>query len=135
MNNTSIFFTIGGTVLVVAVLAAIFFTSSKPSELAGNTEELGALASCLSDQGVKFYGAFWCPHCQDQKKDFGEAVDLVPYVECSTPNGQGQTPECEAAGITSYPTWVFPNGEQVNGRVGLASLAAATGCPAPGVAS
>jgi thiol-disulfide isomerase/thioredoxin len=25
-------------------------------------------AKCLTDNGAKFYGAFWCPHCQAQKK-------------------------------------------------------------------
>lgn len=134
MNNTSIFFTIGGTVAIVAVLAAIFFTS-KPVEPMGSTEELSALASCLTDGGVKFYGAFWCPHCQDQKRDFGDAVEQVPYVECATPDGRGQNPECAAAEIESYPTWVLANGERIPGRVSLASLAAATGCPAPTVAS
>lgn len=134
MNNTSIFFTIGGTVAIVAVLVAVFLTS-KPAELAGSTEELGALASCLAESGATFYGAFWCPHCQDQKRDFGEAVDQVPYVECATPDGRGQNPECEAAGIESYPTWVLANGERIPGRVSLASLAAATGCPAPSAAS
>ena len=27
-----------------------------------------ALASCLADKGVKFFGAFWCSHCQKQKQ-------------------------------------------------------------------
>jgi hypothetical protein len=33
--------------------------------------------------GAKFYGAFWCSHCYDQKVQFGaQAAELLPYVEC-----------------------------------------------------
>ena len=32
--------------------------------------ELDQFALCLGDKGAVFYGAFWCPHCQNQKKMF-----------------------------------------------------------------
>ena len=32
------------------------------------------------------YGAYWCPHCQAQKKVFGESFQYVPYVECTQQN-------------------------------------------------
>src|SRR5205814_3696121 len=47
-----------------------------------------ALADHLSATGAKMYGAFWCPHCQQQKELFGRSVTRLPYIECS-PNGQG----------------------------------------------
>src|SRR4030095_1128290 len=67
-----------------------------------------ALADHLRETGVKFYGAKWCPHCQDQKKLFGKASRRLPYIECS-PQGQGkpQSQECIVADIKTYPTWVF----------------------------
>jgi thiol-disulfide isomerase/thioredoxin len=39
-----------------------------------------ALASCLKEKGAVFYGAFWCPHCQNQKAMFGKSAKLLPYV-------------------------------------------------------
>lgn len=67
---------------------------------------LQALAEHLDRTGAKFYGAFWCPVCQEQKRAFGASGDRLPYVECS-PNGRngGVAFECSAAAVTSFPTW------------------------------
>lgn len=88
-------------------------------------------ATCLKDKGVLFYGAFWCPHCQNQKAMFGRAAKLLPYVECSTPDGKSQTEECTTAKIEGYPTWVFPNGERKGGEVSLEDLAKQSTCVLP----
>jgi uncharacterized membrane protein len=94
-------------------------TSSGESEI--------ALAKHLNQVGAKFYGAFWCPHCQNQKQMFGnEAMEFVPYVECSPPDRRGRTAACEAAGIQSYPTWII-NGQTYNGVQALEKLAQVTG--------
>jgi len=65
-----------------------------------------ALAEHLTKIGAKFYGAFWCPHCYEQKLLFGkEDVAKINYVECD-PNGKNpQTQACVDAKIASYPTW------------------------------
>lgn len=89
------------------------------------------LAQCISDSGAKFYGAFWCPHCANQKKEFGTSAKLLPYIECSTPDGKGKLPVCEEAGITGYPTWRFADGTELGGEVSLADLSAKTMCPLP----
>jgi hypothetical protein len=89
---------------------------------------LGPLAQCLTDKGAKFYGAFWCSHCQNQKKAFGDAASLLPYVECSTPDSRGLTPVCAAAKIEAFPTWVFPDGTMVQGEIAIDDLAARAGC-------
>ena len=86
------------------------------------------LAQCLKEKGVVFYGAFWCPHCKKQKEEFGAAVPALPYVECSTPDGNGQTPICTAKGIKSYPTWRFPDGSELTGEQSLAILAEKSNC-------
>ena len=89
-----------------------------------------ALAEYLTDQNVLFYGASWCPHCQEQKRLFGASATRLPYVECS-PAGPNtpQAPSCSRAGIQSYPTWVI-NGRAYPGEVmTLAQLAAATNFP------
>ena len=67
------------------------------------------LANYLTQSGVKMYGAFWCPHCQAEKQDFGKSESKLPYVECSEADEQTQTPICISEKIVSYPTWDFPN--------------------------
>ena len=120
-----------GTLLVIVVLASLY-TVMQPKTTQGAPEELEALATCLTDSGATFYGAFWCGHCISQKRAFGNAFDLLPYVECSTPDGRDQIAECAAAGITGYPTWEFADGTRVGGEIALSALAAYSGCPAPG---
>lgn len=71
-----------------------------------------ALAQALRESGAKFYGAFWCSHCFEQKQAFGIAAqNELPYVECY-PDGfrRGTAPakECVAAGIEGFPSWGFP---------------------------
>lgn len=90
-----------------------------------------ALAKHLTQTGAKFYGAFWCPHCQKQKQVFGkEAVEFVPYVECSPPNRQGQTAVCQAQKIEGYPTWEI-NGQRSTGEKSLEDLAQLSGYQGP----
>jgi len=90
-----------------------------------------ALAEYLSDEGAVFYGASWCPHCQEQKRLFGASASRLPYIECS-PAGQNapQAPSCNMAGVQTYPTWVFHGRAIAVGEVlSLAQLADATGFP------
>lgn len=90
-----------------------------------------AFSQCLKDKGAVFYGAFWCPHCQNQKAMFGKSAKLLPYVECSTPDGRGQVPLCQEKEIKGYPTWEFADGSRETGEVSLAKLAEKTGCLLP----
>ena len=65
-----------------------------------------ALAKHLTSIGAKKYGAFWCPHCYEQKQLFGkEAFKKVNYVECAKEGKNPQPQACTAAGIQSFPTW------------------------------
>ena len=93
--------------------------------------ELDAFARCLNEKGAVFYGAFWCPHCQNQKAMFGKSANLLPYVECSTPDGKGQFQICKDKNIEGYPTWEFADGSRESGEIPLAKLAGKTGCPLP----
>lgn len=87
------------------------------------------LAQCLTDKGAKMYGAYWCPHCQSQKKLFGRAFSKVTYVECAIPgNPREQTQACKDANISGYPTWTFADGSRTNGEQSLADLAEKAGC-------
>lgn len=141
---------IGGALALIVVVGAILYVVSgnSPSTTApttsSSTVESGvasgpnvALAQCLKDSGAVFYGAFWCPHCKKQKEEFGAAVPALPYIECSTPDGNDQTPICKAKGIKSYPTWKFADGSEMTGEVALDKLAEKTNCTQalPGAAS
>lgn len=90
-----------------------------------------ALAQHLQETGATFYGAWWCPHCYDQKQLFGkEATQYLPYVECSPPDGQSQLDVCRQAQIPSYPTWEI-NGQRFNGAQSLSALAQLSGYQGP----
>jgi len=80
------------------------------SDLLGGREDprLQALATHLDESGARFYGAFWCSACQQQKRLFGASADRLPYVEC-TPDGRGGivAQACVVENVTQYPTWVI----------------------------
>jgi thiol-disulfide isomerase/thioredoxin len=111
-------------VICIAALGYWFQDKNKPGAY-------DAFAKCLGDKGAKFYGAFWCPHCQAQKGIFGKSKAFLPYVECSTPDSSGQTDICKEKKIQSYPTWEFKTAtgtELVTGEKTVDELAAKTGC-------
>jgi uncharacterized membrane protein/glutaredoxin len=84
------------------------------------------LAEHLAKSDAKFYGASWCPHCQEQKKLFGSSVKRLPYIECSPGGPQAPQAEiCKAKDIQSYPTWII-NGERTTGVQPLDTLAQLT---------
>jgi hypothetical protein len=93
--------------------------------------KLDGFATCIKDNGATFYGAFWCPHCQAQKALFKKSARLLPYVECSEPDGKTQTQACIDKGIESYPTWTFRDGGKESGTLSLEQLAETTGCVIP----
>ncbi len=93
--------------------------------------KLDSFASCIKDSGATFYGAFWCPHCQIQKAMFKKSARLLPYVECSEPDGKTQTQACIDKKISSYPTWQFKDGSVETGELSLNKLAEKTGCTIP----
>lgn len=112
-------------IVLVAAAAVYFFGVYKPSH------KYDAFARCLSQKQVKMYGAYWCPHCTDQKDKFSAAFQYVTYIECGIKGQRGQTQECQQAGIKQFPTWVFPDGEKHEGEYSLETLSAKTGCDLP----
>lgn len=126
-RNIKIFVLVIG-ILILGTIATVLLRSSNTSSGPGKYD---AFATCLKDKGAIFYGAFWCPHCQAEKKLFGSSEKLLPYVECSTPDAQGQTQICKDNKIESYPTWTFKDGSQLNGEITLQQLADKTSCVLP----
>ncbi len=124
------------TIAIVSIVTALIIAGavivSTKGGARGEPSPNETLARCLTDTGTKFYGAFWCSHCQRQKALFGSAVHLLPYIECSLPDGSGVTEVCRAAGIEGYPTWVFPDGSRLSGEAAIETLAARSGCSGGG---
>ncbi len=114
-------------VLVAVAVGGIFLLTYR----APASPAMTAFAECLGAKGATFYGAFWCPHCQNQKAMFGSAEKSLPYIECSTPDGRGQLPVCVDAKVTGYPTWEFADKSRLSGEIPLATLAERTGCELP----
>jgi uncharacterized membrane protein len=81
------------------------------------------LARHLTEIGVKEYGAFWCPHCHEQRLLFGKkASSLLDYVECAPEGQNSRTSLCQTAGIKGFPTWEI-KGKFYEGIQSLSKLA------------
>ena len=88
-------------------------------------------AKCLSAKQAKMYGAYWCPHCAEQKEEFGKSFQYVNYVECAIRGSKEMTAACTAAGVKHFPTWQFGAGPLVEGKFPLQELSDKTGCSLP----
>lgn len=124
MKKEVILSTIALVLIIGVITYAVVVESKKPGEY-------DEFATCISDSGATFWGAFWCPHCIDQKREFGKSAKKLPYVECSTADKRSQLQVCVDAGITGYPAWDFADGERISGKVPMETLAEKTSCELP----
>ncbi len=130
-DTSQLFFT-GLSVGLIVTIGAVGLYSTQHQLAQASSTFAGQLARHLASQGVKMYGANWCPHCHDQLEQFGEAKAFVPYVECSPNGGPGTPPAkiCLDKQVTSYPTWEI-NGELKPGVRSLNELADLTNYQGP----
>jgi len=95
----------GAVLLVVVGVMHLYYSglfSPRPEP------RLQALALHLKQTGAEFYGASWCPACQEQKALFGGAADDLPYIECSPQGRSGAFAfACISADIQGFPTWII----------------------------
>ena len=112
---------IGIVLIVIAAYAAWWYW---------HEHRYDSFAKCMASKQVKMYGAYWCPHCAEQKEKLGAGYKFV-YVECSQANSRIQTPECAAKGVKTYPTWQMPDGKMVSLVFSVDELSDRTGCPLP----
>lgn len=130
MKQSTIFFSI---IIVLALGGAFTLIMKGPSD--NKPGKYDAFATCLKDKGTTFYGAFWCPHCKEQKALFGSAAKLLPYIECSLPDASGQTQVCIDKKIEGYPTWELADGTRLPvenaAGVSLETLSEKTSCTLP----
>lgn len=111
--------------LIIGIVAVFAFTACKSEPVDGPYKEV---AQCLTEKGVKFYGAYWCGHCADQKEMFGDDIRYIAYVECDQ-RGKDADPEaCAEAGIQSYPSWFFPGQGVEVGTQPIEKLAKKANC-------
>lgn len=86
-------------------------------------------ARCLTEKGVKIYGASWSGHYQDQKKSFGVSFGFIDFKDCAiSGNPMALAPECKSAGIKVFPTWEFSGGARKEGNASLEELSKLSGC-------
>jgi hypothetical protein len=113
-------------VLLAAWVGYDYYSSSQ------KISTLDSFAKCVSSKGLRMYGAWWCPHCAEQKELFGYAFQHVNYTECGI---EGQThsvnEQCKKEGVKNFPTWQFSDGSRHEGTLTLSALADKSGCKLP----
>jgi len=124
MKNSSSWILYGLAVLVV--VGIIGFAVTK--QTATSDPKMDAFAQCLTQHGVKMFGAWWCPHCKSQKELFGKSFEKINYTECSDPGSNEMNQTCKSAGIEGFPTWEFKDGTRVSGEVKLEDLGKKAEC-------
>lgn len=123
----------GGGVIVSFAAAVVLYAMTgtdladdglgRPPKIASHsTSRALDVATALKARGGRFYGAFWCSHCANQKETLGvEAMAIVPYLECDEQGFNTKRSECQAAGIRGYPTWQL-DGQLFPGEKDLGEL-------------
>jgi glutaredoxin len=119
-----------GILLVVTIVGIVSYIKQSPNSgpIQMSSAGLDIFAQCLADKNLTFYGASWCPHCQNQKKLFGESFKYIKYVECTE-----DTQLCTEKGISAYPTWMSNDGTKRVGELSFKLLSEASGCPIPSI--
>ena len=114
-------------VIILALLAGAYLTGRYY-----RNHKYDSFAKCLASKNAKMYGLYWCPHCADQKREFGSSFHYVPYVECASEQDPHElTPACKAAGVKLFPSWQFGNDPPKEGVLTLEALSQKTGCSLP----
>ena len=117
--------------VIIAIVIVVAFAIILNFIRHRHTTRLDAFARCLRAKQAKMYGAYWCPHCEEQKEKFGSSFQYAPYVECGIKGSKGIEPVCTQAAIKRFPTWIFADGTRVEGEHELEFLGEQTGCSLP----
>ena len=107
------------SLVALLLITGIFLISKQPRA----NPAMDSFTKCLTEKKLVMYGAYWCPHCQSQKKLFGDSVQYLPYVECTQ-----QTALCLEKKIEGYPTWIDASGNRYSGEQSLQKLSEITQC-------
>lgn len=107
-------------IAAIAILALLYF--SLTGMLVKSNPEYDNFAKCLTDKGVVMYGSKTCPHCQNQKKMFGDSFKYVNYIDCIDNSTQ-----CVEKGIQYVPAW-YIDGKLYTGEKTIEELKSLSGC-------
>ena len=132
-------FIIALTVLIGGLIWSNNVDPSNAIDVSNNTEKIAPaittssssqkvnFAKFLTENNIKMYSAYWCPHCHDQKQLFGKkAVKELTVVECAQDGKDNQYELCREKQIEGFPSWEI-NGEIYSGVKNLNDLAIITG--------
>lgn len=118
--------------VILYVVIAAFFAGAFFAGRYYKNHKYDSFARCLATKNAKMYGLYWCPHCADQKREFGSSFHYVPYIECASENDPHElTPACKAAGVKLFPSWQFGADPPKEGVLTLQELSQKTGCSLP----
>lgn len=118
-------------VILYVVIGALFAGAYLAGRYYKN-HKYDSFARCIATKNAKMYGLYWCPHCADQKREFGSSFQYVPYIECASENDPHElTPACKAAGVKLFPSWQFGADPPKEGVLTLQELSQKTGCSLP----
>ncbi|HWZ79188.1 MAG TPA: hypothetical protein VNX87_21770 [Candidatus Sulfotelmatobacter sp.] len=118
-------------VILYVVVAALFVGAYLAGRYYKN-HKYDSFARCLATRNARMYGLYWCPHCADQKHEFGSSFHYVPYIECASENDPHElTLACKAAGVKLFPSWQFGAEPPKEGVLTLQELSQKTGCSLP----
>lgn len=110
-------------IVLLGILASVFLAGcTQPTQT--QTTNLDEFAQCLTEKWAIMYGSANCPHCLAQKKMFGDSFQYVTYVECME-----ETERC--TNLKWVPTREIGEGNYLEGKQALSTLAKETGCDLP----
>ena len=126
------------TVLIGGLIWSNYVDPSKTNDISNTSEKVSPaittssspqkiqFAKFLSENNIKMYSAYWCPHCHDQKQLFGKkAVKELTIIECAQDGKDNQYELCKEKQIEGFPSWEI-NGEISSGVKDLNNLAILT---------
>ena len=129
---------VGLTVLIGGLIWSNYVDPSKTNDISNTSEKVSPaittssspqkiqFAKFLSENNIKMYSAYWCPHCHDQKQLFGKkAVKELTIIECAQDGKDNQYELCKEKQIEGFPSWEI-NGEISSGVKDLNNLAILT---------
>ena len=116
-------------IIVIGVIGLIIYQASGDRTV--EPSKYDDFAKCLTEKGVVMYGAYWCPHCANQKKLFGDSWQYVTYVECDARGDNANPDLCKSKGVSGYPTWIFADGTRASKVLTLTELSVRSSCALP----
>ncbi|TWT79129.1 putative peptidyl-prolyl cis-trans isomerase [Planctomycetes bacterium CA13] len=130
-GDIEMLFTDGASASTTASQSSLMSVTTTAQTAEGEAApDLVQFAKDLTQSGTIFYGAYWCGPCSQQKELFEDGADDLPFVDVTNSD---RTPSSLAIdeGVTSYPTWEFPDGSRLEGVQTLATLSARSEVPIP----